>query len=187
MSDPDHVGLAHYAESEPPPPLAKRNPRVLCMHRVRDGAQWQPRRRVSELARGPWSPFCDVVDREESREEFLGRMRQAAFVLCVEGGGLDPSPKAWEALLQGAVPIIRRSPLHRAYGQLPVLEVAQWEPQSLTQEMLVQAQVRFSALMDGAGARKELLHRLSLDYWWQQILEALRPARISSEIRERLS
>ncbi|MEL6544385.1 MAG: hypothetical protein AAFQ82_07150 [Myxococcota bacterium] len=54
MSDPDHVGLAHYAESEPPPPLAKRNPRVLCMHRVRDGAQWQPRRRVSELARGPW-------------------------------------------------------------------------------------------------------------------------------------
>lgn len=35
-------------------------------------------------------------------------MQSHAFVLCAEGGGVDPSPKAWQAILHGAIPIIRR-------------------------------------------------------------------------------
>ena len=33
---------------------------------------------------------------------------------------LDPSPKAWEAIIAGTIPIIEHSTLDDAYSQLPV-------------------------------------------------------------------
>ena len=41
-----------------------------------------------------------------SRREYLALVASVPFVACVHGGGLDPSPKAWEALLVGTIPII---------------------------------------------------------------------------------
>ena len=34
-------------------------------------------------------------------KEFLKLLVEYPFVACVHGGGIDPSPKAWEALLLG--------------------------------------------------------------------------------------
>jgi hypothetical protein len=28
-------------------------------------------------------------------------LEQVPFILCVHGGGVDPSPKAWEAVIAG--------------------------------------------------------------------------------------
>lgn len=33
---------------------------------------------------------------------------------------LDPSPKAWETILAGSIPVLEHSALDDAYGELPV-------------------------------------------------------------------
>ena len=43
------------------------------------------------------------------------------FTICVHGGGIDPSPRAWEAIMRGSIPIIRESPVAEAYRMLPVV------------------------------------------------------------------
>lgn len=48
------------------------------------------------------------------------------FIACIHGGGIDPSPKAWEALMVGTIPIIQHSTLDDAYSRLPVMFVHDW-------------------------------------------------------------
>jgi uncharacterized membrane protein YgcG len=57
------------------------------------------------------------------QSDFVKLAQAVSFVLCVHGGGLDPSPKAWETLLLGTIPIIQHSTLDDAYSQLPVVFV----------------------------------------------------------------
>ena len=90
------------------PRLADRPLKILCGHRVRDGAQWEPRKVISKTAKRDWSSFTTVLDEDVAEDEFLNLIQRHSFVLCAEGGGLDPSPKAWQALLHGAIPIIRK-------------------------------------------------------------------------------
>lgn len=81
---------------------------VLQVDRLRTGPQWEDRRRVRELCASEWRAFCAPA-RNATRPgpEFWRLLRSASFLLCVHGGGLDPSPKAWEALLMGTIPIIQ--------------------------------------------------------------------------------
>jgi hypothetical protein len=53
---------------------------------------------------------------EVSHKDFLQMMANVPFVACPHGGGIDPSPKAWEALLVGSIPIIQRGFVDDAYG-----------------------------------------------------------------------
>ncbi|NSY39505.1 hypothetical protein [Leisingera sp. ANG59] len=153
------------------PPLATRPLRVLCAHRVREGAQWEVRRQVSALARGPWRSWTTVVEDEISETEFGQLLCTHAFVICAQGGGLDPSPKAWAALIQGAVPLIHAPSLAEAYGQLPVIQVSGWLPGSINPGQLQRWHAWACPRMDGA-ARAALRQRLSLDYWWRRIAAA---------------
>jgi hypothetical protein len=40
---------------------------------------------------------------------------------------MDPSPKAWESIMAGSIPIIQHSTLDDAYRHLPVAFVDSWE------------------------------------------------------------
>jgi hypothetical protein len=51
----------------------------------------------------------------------------ASFTACAHGGGIDPSPKAWEAVMMGTIPIIQHSTLDDAYAQLPVVFIDDWD------------------------------------------------------------
>ncbi len=88
------------------------------------------------------SPFKNVTS--ATHRDFISAVAQHPFLLCLHGGGADPSPKAWEAVLTGAfrnlpsvmrslfnarqflfcsagtIPIIEHSALDDAYSQLPV-------------------------------------------------------------------
>ncbi len=46
---------------------------------------------------------------------------------CVHGSGIEPSPKAWEAVLIGCIPIIQHSTLDDAYEKLPVVFIHEWK------------------------------------------------------------
>ncbi len=149
------------------PGLDQRRFRVLCAHRVRSGEQWEPRRRVSDLAAHAWSDFADARTEEIAPAAFEDLLQSYAFALCVEGGGLDPSPKAWQAMLCGCIPIIRRSALAPAYEEMPVLFVDDWREDALNSDMLEQGREMWTRWH--GDRREEVIRRLSIDYWWAKI------------------
>lgn len=155
-------------------PLGERPLRVLCAHRVREGEQWDLRRDVTELARSAWAPWCTVVEDELSEEGFLDLVRSHAFVICARGGGVDPSPKAWQTILHGSVPIICDSPLRSAYVELPVAFVPQWIAGSFSPPLLTAWRQRHVPAHDTPEGRRETLRRLGAAYWWDRIAACAR-------------
>lgn len=154
-------------------PFAERPLRVFCAHRERAGAQWDTRRRVSALCRREWSGVVDLFEEELPSEQFRQALRRYPFALCVQGGGLDPSPKAWLALVEGTIPIIRSSALDDAYAGLPVAIVDDWRAAALGPERLADWRARLSPWFDQPALRAEVLRKLTLDYWWEQVEAAL--------------
>ena len=157
-----------------PPPLCDRPLRILCGHRMRAASQWKVRKSVTAIAQKEWAEWCTVLESEVSTEEYLHQISQHAFVLCVEGGGVDPSPKAWQAILYGAIPIIRRNALSSAYEQLPVAFVERWAAGEITREKLSAWRREIAPAHDNPASRRDILNRLSLDYWWAKIQAAMR-------------
>lgn len=154
-------------------PLQDRALKILCFHRVRDGAQWDIRRHVTQLAKTEWAAFCTVVEDDLPEKTFFDLVQEHAFVICAEGGGVDPAPKAWDTLIYGAIPIIRSRSLERAYSRLPVAQVADWQSDQLSLERLVSWRDDFASRIHSPEGREDLHRKLSLDYWWQQIRSAL--------------
>lgn len=154
------------------PPLAMRSLNVLCAHRVRDGQQWQVRKDVTEIALKNWQNFTTVITDEVTEPEFIELIRQHSFVICAQGGGLDPSPKAWLALYYGAIPIIKSSALDGAYKQLPVIHIDDWHADALSTEKLQQWREALAYHYDTLEGRRNVLEKLTLEYWWQQIVMA---------------
>ena len=141
---------------------------VLCAHKTRRSSdQWDTRRRVTELARGPWSSFTTVQSGRSTLREFRRELQQHPFTLCVEGGGIDPSPKAFEALLQGSIPVIRDSGVADAYRHFPVLIIPEWEAKHLTPEILKQAR---EDILGRWPDWTHVLERLSMRYWREIII-----------------
>ncbi len=150
--------------------LSRRPLRMLCAHRIREGPQWDVRRHVSDICRKHFQPWCTLLEHEVAERELLQRMRHHSFVICAEGGGFDPSPKAWQAILQGAIPVIRSSALDEAYRQLPVAFVSEWSPTSLAPSQLKEWLASLSPYYELAEKRQVVLSRLGMDYWWNQIV-----------------
>ncbi|WP_139186617.1 hypothetical protein [Sulfitobacter delicatus] len=149
---------------------------------MREGEQWKIRREVTTRAEGEWSDWCTVAREELSEPEFLAEVENHAFVFCVEGGGLDPSPKAWQAILHGAIPIIRKTGTYRAYAELPVAFVPDWRANCFNPECLKVWRNHLAPYYDEPALRASTLTRLGLDYWWRKISTAKRilPSNTSS-------
>lgn len=156
-------------------PLGKRQLRVLCTHREREGPQWETRRLVSNLARTAWAECCTVLDEVVPEKEFLRQVESHAFVLCVEGGGLDPSPKAWQTILHGAIPIIRETGTRSAYAELPVAFVSNWNSASLSPPRLAAWRDQLASFHDDPAERRKTIMRLGIDHWWSKIEACRRP------------
>lgn len=157
---------------QPAPAFAERTKKVLCAHRVRQGAQWQPRRLVSQLAATSWEGCCTVLDEEVPEPEFISLIRSHAFTICVEGGGFDPSPKAWLTLLNGGMPIIRSGSLDDAYRLLPSIIVDDWDEHALSQKKLDEWFEEWSPKLSDPDYQRAVLERLELEFWWRIIQSA---------------
>ena len=146
---------------------------ALCAHREgggqRGGPQFDERRRVNGLALGEWADFVEIPSQSVSLPEFRRLLRRNSFTLCVEGGGIDSSPKAFEALRQGSIPVIKESPVADAYRHFPVLVVEEWEKESLSRDFLVsQRQAIRAAWPDWF----EVVEKMKLSYWLDLISRA---------------
>jgi len=170
------IGHSQSARISPPSsvtPIAARPGRVFCAHRVRQGAQWDVRRQVTKTCQQYFGAFCNVATDELTVHEFEHALGNHVFVICAEGGGIDPSPKAWQSIMHGAIPIIKSGPLDDAYAQLPVAFVKDWTWNFLTVEKLNQWQVQLEKYYNDPELRAQTLNSLSLDYWWEKIEEHL--------------
>jgi len=150
-------------------PLSTRPLRVLCAHRFFEVEQYEKRRYVSRLAKEYWLDFCTCLEHEVPEDEFVTLLKEHSFVLCVEGGGIDPSPKAWQAIMHGTVPIILDSALRSAYQKLPVVLVPQWDAKCIDAARLEKWHREFSAIHDDIKSRQEVINRLGIEYWWRKI------------------
>lgn len=111
-------------------PLEQRPLMILNSDRIRSGTgQWQKRLEVAQKCRN--NTFCLQPNKENSGEgiglkDFLRHLGSVAFVACVQGGGVDPSPKAWEAIMCGTIPIMEKRMVEDAYERFPVAFVNSW-------------------------------------------------------------
>jgi hypothetical protein len=142
--------------------------KALCNHRIRGGAQWEKRKLVSDLAARNWSGFVDCIE-DIPKTEYAYIIRDYSFVLCVQGGGLDPSPKAWAAILNGCIPIIETSPTADGYIGLPVVRIERWEPDSLNAARLAEWREELTPYFEDPELRRSVLNKLSLGYWLDKI------------------
>lgn len=143
--------------------------KVLCAHRVRDGSQWEVRKNLTAFCNERFQNFSTVLTAELSELNFLQQIREHPFILCAQGGGLDPSPKAWLSIANGSIPIIKSSTLNDAYSQLPVVIIDEWNDSNLNVENLQRWVKELSPFYDDPTLRSEVLDKLSLNYWWKKI------------------
>lgn len=143
---------------------------ALCAHRdtgsQRAGPQFDERRMVTALSLGTWKDFVKTPRESVSLSSYRKLLREHPFTLCVEGGGIDPSPKAFEALRQGSIPIIKNSPLADAYRRFPVLVVEDWLEESLSYDFLLTENDRIRGLWPDWFLVTE---RMKLSYWVELI------------------
>jgi len=95
------------------------------------------------------------------------------FHICVHGGGIDPSPKAWETIILGSIPIIEHSSLDGAYSQLPVAFVKNmtdfitWTNHTAVLQQWKEELEPY--YIEHSEKRNQTLYRLKNLYWHAQI------------------
>ena len=99
-------------------PLAAKPLKMSCRGRLRqDQPQFALREKVHRMCDrgGAWNHLVAAPNGKAYGPRTYARLQgMSAFVLCVSGGGIDPAPKAFEALAAGSIPIIQHSSLDSA-------------------------------------------------------------------------
>ena len=163
-------------ENTKTPKITDREINVFCCHRNRQDTdsckQWNDRKIVTDLCLTKWSNFVtykDQIDVIEFKETLL----KSKFCICVHGGGIDPSPRVWEALLCGSIPIIQRSTLDEAYSRFPIVYIDEWTEDCITEEKLVQWMEKYKTYYENIDKRNNVLNMLTLEYWWNIIKKSM--------------
>jgi len=135
---------------------------AVVTHRIRQGSQWEKRRVVSNLAEGDWSDFCHVESGELSFRGWKRVVSEYPFGLCVEGGGITPSPKFFDFLCLKTIPIITESAVSRIHEQLPCVVVSSWEAPALDRKKL---ETDYQRLAEDWGSWDTVFQKLRSSYW----------------------
>jgi hypothetical protein len=155
---------------------------VMSADRQRSGAQWLDRFYVEEWCKNRTfciDPHQNSTGLNRDRASFLKLVASVPFVACVHGGGLDPSPKAWETILAGTIPIMQRSQITDAYEHLPVAFVKDWQELFTVDEKEGKGKLRDWLIelapyyIEGSALRQRTLNRLKTAYWVELVEKKL--------------
>lgn len=152
--------------------FSNRSINVYCCHRFkgRKSSQWDERKRVTEFCKNEWKTFVYYEDEGISNTRLMNRLRNCKFCLCVRGGGCDPSPKCWESLMSGCIPIIKHSPVDKAYSRFPIIFVDNWSSDCINQEKLKEWFEKLRKFYEDADERRKVVEMLTMDYWWHNVI-----------------
>ena len=89
-------------------------------------------------------------------------------LLCVHGGGIDPNPKLFSAIIAGAIPIMRDYPGAVMYDNWPVVRVRSWT--DINPSRLAQWRELHARAFEDERLRNRTLHRLTMRHWWSKIM-----------------
>ncbi len=115
-----HGNIAFIDEVQQQLPKIEKN--ILLYMNFTVGNYWAERSLVAALFQN--EPYCHVAAMRDYRS-YLRELAQSEFVLSPRGNGMD-CHRTWEALLMGAIPIVKTSSLDPLYDKLPVLIVDDW-------------------------------------------------------------
>jgi len=158
-------------------PFSARNITVLSMDIQREGEQWIDRAKARSACK--ISSFCKVGEMSHLFNQYI---LSSKFTLMVHGGGLDPCPKAFTAILLGSIPILEHSSVEDAYMQLPIVFVKNaisfLENQNNDSMKLLEYWSREFAPYYEKGSifRKQTLFKLTTEYWFKKVRSAFEEA-----------
>ena len=156
--------------------ISTRPVKMVFTNRVRGKGlgQWQDRALAAEMCRQ--LETCEVKSFHKS--VFAREIRQYAFLLCVHGGGIDPNPNLFQALIAGVIPIIAPFPAQSMYDDLPVLITdGNWTNINSTyfsRKFLAAKMEEFAPYFEDENKRAHVLERLTMQYWWGKVEASLR-------------
>jgi hypothetical protein len=166
-------------EKYPIVPFHERPLQIRLTNRIRgEKGIWKQRHIAKHVyCDQKWKQFCNSTSAPE-KEDYFNEIRQYPFVLCINGGGMDPNPQLWTALLVGTIPIIISFPGERMYRDLPVIimkypELDRWDRWNISQDMLQTWIQQYSHMFEDVKYRRQVLETLMTDYWWKQIQSKL--------------
>jgi len=152
--------------------FSRRTNLCFCAHRTRSGdGQWKDRAIVDTLCITKWSEFVSFYGNQDlSHSDFIDKLRNSIFCLCIHGGGYDPCPRFFEAILHGTIPILQHSPLDEVFSKFPIVFIDELTESCLSESMLLEKLEELREFYEGPK-RKEVLQMLTMDYWWKIITD----------------
>jgi hypothetical protein len=143
--------------------METRELKAICIHRDRYG----DREIINKFKKNEWSDFV-ITDTGYCHDSWYKLLQTYPFIICAHGGGIDPSPKVWEALCVGCIPIIKHSTLDDIYKNFPVVFVDEFTSNTITLNNLKMWRNEYSKYYD-TELRNEWIGKLYLNYWEDKI------------------
>jgi hypothetical protein len=138
------------------------------MNRTMKG-QWEERGKVWNLCNNEWKNYF-IETKNLKNDKYLKKMGDYWFTICVHGGGIDPCPKVFDALLIGVIPIIKKNnPLTTLYEDLPIVIVDDWDILTINEKKLNEWYEKYKYYFLNKDERKKILYKLSMNYWLERI------------------
>lgn len=150
----DHGNIDRMKELQKQIPNVQRT--ILLYLNFAEGTFPTERNQVRDLFRK--KNYC-VAAKGKSQTDYLLDLARSKFVLSPRGNGLD-CHRTWEALLMGAIPIVRSSPLDPLFEGLPVLIIQDWK--EITEDFLNRKYKEMSS-------KRYHLDRMYAQYWINKI------------------
>jgi hypothetical protein len=147
--------------------------KVSFMNRLYTGnGQWADRAMARRYCELYLPDLVSVFSGNMPYREFIEKLSDLPFTICVHGGGIDPCPKAWESILIGTIPIVKKYPsLMEAYEGLPVMFVDEFDRNHINNETLFDTFNRFIDHFENPDLREQVVNKCLLQYWVNKMLE----------------
>jgi hypothetical protein len=167
-----HMKVEDIEKRFPVSPLDSRPLQVRFTNRVRDGAgQFESRAKTRVACDTKWKGLC-VSSPAPGHDGFLTEIAKYPFLICAHGGGLDPNPNVWSALLVGTIPIIEGFAGDSMYRDLPVVVLEDLSHANLSESRLRIWRDSMSYMFRGQE-RRRVLHKLTTDFWWNETMSKI--------------
>ena len=155
-------------------PFHERKRRIFARWRRRDnnvcGSDHDQRLLLDKVVQ-EYPDMFYYIDHELPQSWYFQQLQDFQFIACPNGNGLDPSPRAWEAMILKTIPIlVRTDPLvSDIYEDLPCIILDSWS-ELCDWSFLDKYQVRIHKI-HGMLEDDGYLYKLSREYWITQILQ----------------